>query len=254
MSFFEDEFQRLEKNPNTFSYWYNKVLEKCGNEFKIPRTLVFKTSPNLIRSFFMDSPEEDDERVAEYVKNNIMPNIPEDMFFLFIKNGTYSDKYDGTCFVKKNFHTLVKAVEDINYNALCVGAGGTNEIVIREDVWGMEKQNYPCIYKGLPLVPEFRVFYDFDNRKAIKICNYWDWNYCHEMISREFTDKLVYEAMYPEIEKEFNEHKEEVVQKVENFMKNVEMAGVWSVDIMLRGNIFYLIDMALAENSAYWKD
>lgn len=254
MSYFEEEFERLEKNPNTFSYWYNKVLEKCGDELKIPRTLIFKTNPDLIQSFFMDNPEEDDRKIGEYVKNSIMPNIPEDMFFLFVKNGTYSDKYDGTCFVKKNYHNLVKAVEDINYNALCVGAGGTNEIVIREDIWGMEKQYYPCIYKGLPLVPEFRVFYNFDNRKAVKVCNYWDWNYCKEAISQDFTDELVYDASYPRIEREFEEYKDEVVKRVEAFMKNVGMTGIWSVDVMHANNELYFIDMALAENSAYWKD
>ena len=254
MSFFEEEFERLEENPNTFSYWYNRVIEKCGNELKIPRTLIFKTNPNLIRSFFMDNPEEDDRKIGEYVKNSIMPNIPEDMFFLFVKNGTYSDKYDGTCFVKKNYHNLVKAIEDINYNALCVGAGGTNEIVIREDIWGMEKQYYPCIYKGLPLVPEFRVFYDFNNRKAVKVCNYWDWNYCRESISQDFTDELVYDASYPRIEREFEEYKDEVARRVEAFMKNVGMTGVWSVDVMYANNELYFIDMALAENSAYWKD
>lgn len=72
-------------------------------------------------------------------KNDIMPNIPEDMLFLFEKNGTCSDIYGRTCFAKKIFHRLIKAIEDINYNALCVGAGGENKIVIREDLSGVDK-------------------------------------------------------------------------------------------------------------------
>lgn len=99
----------MEENPNTFSCWYNKVIEKCGNEFTIPKALIFKTSPDLIRSFFMDDPEKDDKTITEYVKNDIMPNIPEDMFFLFIKNGTCSGIYDGTCFAKKIFSQTYKS-------------------------------------------------------------------------------------------------------------------------------------------------
>lgn len=90
---FEDKFKRMEENPNTFSYWYNKVIKKCGNEFMIPKTLIFKASLYLIRSSFMDDSEKDDKTITEYVKNDIMPNIPEDMFFLFVKNGTCSDIY-----------------------------------------------------------------------------------------------------------------------------------------------------------------
>ena len=33
---------------------------------------------------------------------------------------------------------------------------------------------------------------------------------------------------------------------------DVELSGQWSIDIMMNGNDFYIIDMGLAENSAFY--
>ena len=42
-----------------------------------------------------------------------------------------------------------------------------------------------------------------------------------------------------------------VVKKVEEFLTDVEsISGQWSIDIMQNGDDFWLIDMALAQNSA----
>ena len=40
----------------------------------------------------------------------------------------------------------------------------------------------------------------------------------------------------------------------ESAIKDINMTGQWSIDIMQNGNDFYIIDMALAENSAYYND
>lgn len=142
---------------------------------------------------------------------------------------------------------------NINYAALCVGCDGQSEIVFRKRIREPEDHNAYKIYNGMPLRPEFRVFYDFDNRKILYSVNYWDWDYCHEAISRDKSDKLSYEAAYPGIEKFFNEHQKEVEELVNTHMKDVDLAGIWSVDIMSANDTYYLIDMARAENSAYWK-
>ena len=66
----------------------------------------------------------------------------------------------------------------------------------------------------MPLRPEFRVFYDFDRHQPLYVVNYWDWNYCHDAICRDYTDKIVYEAHYPQLLDQYNKYKDDVVKMV----------------------------------------
>ena len=52
------------------------------------------------------------------------------------------------------------------------GAATTNEWVVREFI--KDKENNPCIYKGLPLHTEYRVFIDADTKEVLGINPYWD--------------------------------------------------------------------------------
>lgn len=47
------------------------------------------------------------------------------------------------------------------------GAATTNEWVVREFI--KDKENNPCIYKGLPLHTEYRVFIDADTKEVLGI-------------------------------------------------------------------------------------
>ena len=105
----------------------------------------------------------------------------------------------------------------------------------------------------MPLRNEYRVFYDFDNRKALYIANYWDWDYCHDAISHNVTDKIVYEKVYNHLAERYVQNREKVMAMVGEHMKNVELSGIWSVDILEdECHDFWLIDMALGYRSAYW--
>jgi hypothetical protein len=105
----------------------------------------------------------------------------------------------------------------------------------------------------MPLQNEYRVFYDFDSKQPLYIVNYWDWGYCHDAISRNITDKLVYECYYGRILEHYEENKDMVMEYVDKHMKNVTgLKGIWSVDIMEANGRFWLIDMAVGYDSAYW--
>ena len=52
------------------------------------------------------------------------------------------------------------------------GVSTTNEWVVREFIG--DKENNPCIYKGLPLHTEYRVFIDCDKNEIIGFNPYWD--------------------------------------------------------------------------------
>lgn len=41
-----------------------------------------------------------------------------------------------------------------------------------------------------------------------------------------------------------------ILDEIKKILPAVELVGQWSVDVMQNGNDFYIIDMALAENSA----
>ena len=55
------------------------------------------------------------------------------------------------------------------------------------------------------------------------------------------------------LEKTYNDNLDKVKEMVQELLENnVEMEGQWSIDIMQTGDKFYLIDMAVAENSFYY--
>ena len=144
---------------------------------------------------------------------------------------------------------VVKKLENINYTGLLVGAEGFNEIVLREYIH--PKLNFGEIYNGMALRPEFRVFYDFDKQKLLYTVNYWNYQYCEEHLSVE--DKAVFSNAEAQLNKYFKQHVDEVEKLVIEHMPRAWLEGKWSIDIMMNDeNDFYLIDMALAKNSAYW--
>ena len=104
----------------------------------------------------------------------------------------------------------------------------------------------------MPLQSEFRVFYDFDSKKILYIENYWNYEYCIKSMHNA-TDKIIFEHERVRLERDYEKYKGEVLKLVSEKMKEVELIGNWSVDILLdeKGD-FWLIDMAIAENSAYW--
>lgn len=171
--------------------------------------------------------------------------------FVFNKNGTFSDKFDfDKCISTRD--TVKSHLMNINYNALCLSAGGIDEVVFRE-VIRSDPEITPTIYHGLPFRPEFRVFYDFDSSHVLYVYNYWDHDYCYESISRNATDKIVWDSYHCKIDELYEKHKKEVQAKVDLAMLGVPMTGRWSIDVLLdEWDNYWLIDMAKAENSAYW--
>lgn len=136
------------------------------------------------------------------------------------------------------------------------GAATTNEWVVRDYIRDVEDN--PCIYKGLPLHTEYRVFVDFDKKKVIGTANYWD----PQMMRQRFGhaadansphnihDYVVYDMHEPLLSRRYNENVEKVRNHVEQLIPHIALSGQWSMDIMQNGEDFYIIDMALAENSA----
>jgi len=254
MSDFTDYYKN---NINNISNWYPKIKD-CG--IKTPKTFIIQVPENIMAAFFMDHGDDDLDTIFKWVKENIMPVLSENnLFFFFMKNGTFSNKFDfnNSCRCRANVYEITTQLVNLCYNAELLGAGGISEIAIREfiGVWYNLAKDIPTIYNGMLLRPEFRVFYNFDKRKVLYTVNYWDWQYCHDSIcSQNATDKIVYESYYDHIAQAFESNKQYVEDLVAKCMNNVNLTGIWSVDIMLdeQNSEYWLIDMAIAQQSAYW--
>lgn len=256
MNFFERE------NENNFSFWFPKV-KNCG--IPVPKTF-FKKLPThqkepelaarLYQAFYMENPWDDMGTVRSWLLRDVIPELKEMKLtgHIFVKNARFSNKFQakGGCNLY-GLDGLAQAIVNINQGAMMCEADGIDEIVVRQFIES-DRRNTPCIYEGLPLRSEFRVFYDFDKGRTVFVANYWDFDYVFPHLY-EATDKIIFEHERARLETAFQENRERVQAMVDTAMKRVSgLTGQWSVDILMdEGDNLWLIDMAIAQRSAYWE-
>ena len=167
------------KTVSDFSFWFPKI-EKCGGTtLRIPKSYVkqidFEKDKLLLEKFFLEHPKEDLAYIREWVDRELIPDLRREKLVgkIFVKNARFSNKFQANrgC-IQYGTDFLADGIAEINYSAMCVCAGGIHEIVVREFI-EYDRQNTPCIYEGLPLRSEFRVFYDFNTREPLYTVNYW---------------------------------------------------------------------------------
>lgn len=252
----------IRENENDFSFWFPKVKD-CG--IPVPKTFWQKLpshdeepkrAERLYTAFYMENPEKDLAVIKEWIDSDIIPKLKEAGLegHLFVKNARFSNKFNAnTSCNLYGLHDLHRAIADINYQAMCCGADGVDEIVVRQFIEHCQRET-PCIYNGLPLRSEFRVFYDFGEQKPIFTVNYWDFDYVYPHLY-DATDKIVFEHERERLDRAFEENRERVEVMVGTAMKRVRgLEGQWSVDILMdETDTLWLIDMAIAQRSAYWE-
>ena len=269
----EVTYQVLGTNKNSMGYWLPALVEACKgqNTFKIPATTVVKVPLPLLqltRKEYRELTKLTLDIVDEWAYQAFHLNENKDYF---IKTGTYSSKFDfRNARVKgpKEVRELGEYLLYIHFQALqmagplshpCIyGVSTTNEWVVREYI--EDKENNPTIYKGLPLHTEFRVFVDCDNDTIIGKMPYWepetmkkrfghspDANSPHQM-----HDYVVYKAHEDVLMKRYEENLERVLRGIEEILPSLDLQGQWSIDVMLNGEGLWIIDMALAEQSAFY--
>lgn len=244
------EYENALKNPNNFSYWYPRVKD-CGIQMATAQYFIlpFEQFENMM----FDHDKYKSDMFEEWFNANIIPSIINPRSVFNIKNGTFSNKFNFIDCVAYKIQEIPDKFRCICYNAQIVGAGGCTEIVIRNYI-PFKESLIPTIYNGMPLRTEFRVFYDFNKHIVIHTHNYWDYEYCANNLYNK-TDKIIFESMSFEIEKIFEHNKDKVGIMVDDaFLNNNKLTGIWSIDIMYveEEDRFYLIDMALGHQSAYW--
>ena len=243
----------LRNDKNNLSYWFPKikVVESMG--IKLPKTKIVKVPEELFERFFLEETG-DFEKIKDWVEKDVMPLINDMGLPIFIRNGCFSNKFyfGDNCLVdSKELKNVVRHFCNIQIDSLMLDTGGNLEIVIRE--WIEPEEGTECIYNGMPLRPEMRLFYDFDEHKYLYDANYWDWDYCHDAICGNKEQKAVYERQYPIISEKLENRRGMFLPTILKALNAIiGLSGKWSVDFILDKDGAWLIDMADAYRSAYW--
>lgn len=267
----EITYEMIGMNENSMGNWLPALVDALQGKyfFKIPATTIAKIPIPLLqltRTDYGMLTSTTMEIVNRFCQ--VVFNLNKNKEY-FIKTGTYSSKFDfrnahiqegkevmeiGEYLLYIHFQALQMA-SPLNQPSI-YGVSTTNEWVVREFIKDVESN--PSIYKGLPLHTEYRAFVDFDTKEILGITPYWE----PETMKKRFSksddsssphqkhDYIIYLAHEKTLMGRYEKNKELVMKHLDDLVKNVELRGQWSVDIMQNGEDFYIIDMALACNSA----
>lgn len=269
-------YEILGMNKNSMGYWLPALVAACRRTedcaFRIPATRIAKVPLTLLQL------TRKDYELLTRTTLDIVDAWAYEAFQLdetkdyFIKTGTYSSKFD---FRNARVHEP-KEVQEIGeyllfiHNQTCCmasptvkpapiyGMSTTNEWVVREFIPDAGKN--PTIYHGLPLRTEFRVFIDCDTDTVLGAVPYWEPDTMKNRFSQgsdassphQMHDYVIYKAHEEKLMQRYQEQLPRVLSGIEAIVPKIDLAGQWSVDVMLNGDDLWLIDMALAENSFFY--
>lgn len=258
-------------NRNSIGHWLPFLCEAIKHQqfFSIPKTKIIKvpiTLLQLTRCAYSELTPTTLDIVDRFCQKAFSLDVSKEYF---IKTGTYSSKYDfRNCYVHgaEEVKELGEYLLFIHFQALqmasplskpmIVGASTTNEWVVREFI--PDKENAPTIYKGMPLHTEYRVFVDMDTKQVIGIHPYWDpvvikHRFGHEADAdspHQTHDYIIFRMYEDTLMARYKESADKVKKHIEEMLPYFLLEGQWSIDVMQNGDDFYIIDMALATNSA----
>lgn len=265
-----EDFEKLRKqdyadekeNPDEFRYWFDK-MSSIGDsgDILIPKTEVIEIPYDLYSYMVSDRYNKDNtDKLGKYFYDRLgeLKNSKE----LFIKTGLFSNKFMFSFPHYKDGDNFGEHILNVFYGAMCIGCPKSIDMVFREFIH--TNNNRPSIYCGMKLNTEFRLFYDFDERRIYNIVNYWDKDTMLNSLSdseivnpktgelEKCFDKTVFSSVADEIENDFNSLQGFLATVFMKNIKNVkDLHGKWSIDFLYDGERFWFIDMATAEHSYY---
>lgn len=262
-------YEIIGMNPNSMGFWLPEVEKAVQNTsfFKSPKTKVVKIPLPILQLTRLEYSQHT-PITMKIVNDFCMEAFELDVSKkYFIKTGTYSSKFDFRNVLvqgEKEVRELGEYLLFIHFQALQMasplsspsmyGVSTTNEWVVREFIEDLE--NNPTIYKGMPLHTEYRVFVDFDDQEILGVSPYWR----KDIMKKSFTqgnidnhkkhDYIIYKMHEETLYKRYNDNVDIVLQEIKNILPYISLTGQWSIDIMQNGSDFYIIDLALASQSA----
>ena len=264
-------YEMLSMNPISIENWFPELCCVIAKQsfFKIPNTTIIRVPITLLQLSRLDY------ETMTPTTLQIVDRYCERVFELdeskeyFIKTGVFSSKYffrnahvKGSQEVKElGEYLLYIQNQSCNMSGPLVsphfyGVNTTNTWVVRDFIQDNEKN--PCIYNGMPLHTEYRVFVDFDSKEVLGVNPYWDPVVMKQRFGHEndadsphnIHDYIIYQMHEETLMKRYTSHCNDVLHEVSKLLPNISLHGQWSIDVMQNGNDFYIIDMALAEVSA----
>lgn len=273
-------YEMLGMNKNAMGYWLPAMIPAIEKEgfFSIPNTTIAKVPLPMLQLTKLDymSHTRTTLDIVDMWAQTVFELDPENKYF--IKTGTYSSKFDfrnakvtdpkeimeiGEYLLFIHSQAISMAQHDLSGSGRpCMyGVSTTNEWVVREFIEDEDDEKF-TIYHGLPLHTEYRLFVDFDSDEVLGIHPYWD----PEVMKKRFGHAedsndpdmihayITYSAQEKKLMARYEQNKDAVIEHVKAFLPDVNLTGQWSIDIMQNGNKFWFIDMALAENSAFYNE
>ena len=268
-------YKILGMNPASMGFWFPALKYAVDKQsfFKVPETKIVRVPLPILQLTHMDYFQLNPTTlkiVDEWAKKVF--ELDENKTY-FIKTGTYSSKFDFRN-AKVTSPTEVNEIGQyllfIHHQALCMshydlsgknqpiiyGVSTTNEWVVREYI--EDKENLPCIYHGMPLHTEYRLFVDFDTKEVLGNVMYWDsetmkkrFSQCDDSDSADMKhDYIIYCKEERRLTETFTNNKDNVTKHIEMLLKDINLTGQWSIDVMQNGDEFWIIDMAPAYMSA----
>lgn len=267
-------YEIINTNRNSMGYWLPALVNACQGQtfFKIPATRIAKvplTMLQLTRQEYSHLTQTTLDIVDKWATKAFELDEHQDYF---IKTGTFSSKFDfrnAKVTGEKEVRELGEYLLFIHYQALqmasplcepCIyGASTTVEWVVREFI--EDKEGNPCIYKGMPLRTEYRFFIDCDTDRIIGCTPYWEPNTMKQRFGNasdansphQIHDYIIYKAHEGELMSRYYSNIDLLMGEVTALLPHIDLKGQWSLDIMQSGSDFWLIDMALAESSAFYE-
>ena len=262
----------LSRNQNSAGNWFPGLVNAVQKQdfFKVPATKIMKVPLPLLQLSRLEYQNLTRTTV------NILDRFCFTAFDLdetqeyFIKTGTYSSKFE---FRNAHIHEP-KEVRELGEYLLFIqhqasqmaaplstpsiyGISTTNEWLVRDYIPNSE--NLPTIYKGLPLRTEYRIFVDLDRLTILSSNPYWDPDVMLKRFGHEndadsphqIHDYTIYKSQADRLQKTYDANIGNLKARLQPMLKDMGLTGQWSIDIMQDGQDFYIIDMALAQNSAF---
>lgn len=243
-------FRHSESPENDLSFWYPRTKD---TGFYCPETVIIPFTDeeaNYIRREQLSKLDEDNikSRIIEAAKEVPKLDLSQKMF---LRLGDFSNKFNfETCCLNSIDELFVKLKKFLYETYYRLEWQNYITLALREFITA--KYDRACIYNGMPLNTEFRVFYDFDTKSVLGIYNYWDRNTMLDNLRNE-EDLLTFANTTKEIESDFTRLSDKLSSDVTELMPTADLHGRWSIDFMYDGEKFILIDMAHAECSYYYE-
>lgn len=264
-------YEILGRNRNSMENWFPQLIQgiKRHSFFQVPKTKIL-TVPLPLLQLSRIQHESLTPGTMEVLNRFCIKvfGLQETQEY-FVKTGVFSSKFNfRNCHVvgAKEVRELGEYLMYIQHQACMLasplisvvhyGMNTTRTWVVREFI--KDKEDNPCIYQEMPLHTEYRVFVDFDTKEILGINPYWDPDIMKQRFEGEsdadsphnIHDSVVYRMHEDTLMRRYEDNKELVLEQVEKLIQDIPLEGQWSMDIMQNGTDFYVIDMALAAQSA----